>query len=59
MAHIFRLDNPLLAKGLNIGQRLCYSNAMAHFFYGIPRLIFLTSPLAFLMFGAQITAPRR
>lgn len=54
MAQIFRIDNPLLAKGLSFGQRLCYSNAMAHFFYGIPRLVFLTSPLAFLMFGAQI-----
>ncbi len=54
MAQIFRLDNPLLAKGLSLGQRLCYSNAMAHFFYGIPRLIFLTSPMAFLIFGAQI-----
>ncbi|MDP3295643.1 MAG: UDP-forming cellulose synthase catalytic subunit [Nevskia sp.] len=54
MAQIFRLDNPMFAKGLSFGQRLCYSNAMAHFFYGIPRLVFLTSPLAFLIFGAQI-----
>ncbi|WP_420467922.1 UDP-forming cellulose synthase catalytic subunit [Panacagrimonas sp.] len=54
MAQIFRLDNPLIAHGLKLGQRLCYSNAMMHFFYGIPRLIFLTSPLAFLLFGAEI-----
>lgn len=48
MAQIFRLDNPLFGKGLSFMQRLCYSNAMLHFFYGIPRLVFLTAPLAYL-----------
>ncbi|KAF1024298.1 MAG: Cellulose synthase catalytic subunit [UDP-forming] [Pseudomonas sp.] len=54
MAQIFRTDNPLLGKGLKLGQRICYANAMLHFFYGLPRLVFLTAPLAYLMFGAQI-----
>ncbi|MBK5003045.1 UDP-forming cellulose synthase catalytic subunit [Pseudomonas sp. S31] len=54
MAQIFRTDNPLLGKGLNLGQRLCYLNAMLHFFYGLPRLVFLTAPLAYLMFEAQV-----
>lgn len=54
MAQIFRVDNPLLARGLTIWQRLCYSNAMMHFFYGLPRLVFLTAPLAYLLFGAQV-----
>ena len=27
---------------------------MLHFFYGIPRLIFLTAPLAYLFFGAHV-----
>ena len=49
MAQIFRLDNPLFKKGLKLGQRICYSNAMLHFLYGIPRLVFLTAPLAFLI----------
>ena len=48
MAQIFRLDNPLLGKGLSFMQRICYSNAMLHFFYGIPRMVFLTAPLAYL-----------
>ncbi|MFY9510248.1 MAG: UDP-forming cellulose synthase catalytic subunit [Rubrivivax sp.] len=48
MAQIFRTDNPLFGKGLSFMQRLCYSNAMLHFFYGIPRLVFLTAPLAYL-----------
>jgi cellulose synthase (UDP-forming) len=54
MAQIFRLDNPFLGKGLKWAQRLCYSNAMLHFFNGIPRLIFLTAPLAFLLFHAYV-----
>ncbi len=54
MAQIFRVDNPILGKGLKLGQRLCYANAMLHFFYGLPRLVFLTAPLAYLLFGAQI-----
>ncbi|MCX7084169.1 MAG: UDP-forming cellulose synthase catalytic subunit [Methylococcales bacterium] len=54
MAQIFRIDNPLLGKGLKISQRLCYANAMLHFFGGIPRLIFLIAPLAFLIIHAYI-----
>jgi cellulose synthase (UDP-forming) len=54
MAQIFRVDNPLLGRGLSLMQRLCYSNAMLHFFYGIPRLIFLTAPLAYLYFELHI-----
>ncbi|MBD9369513.1 UDP-forming cellulose synthase catalytic subunit [Xanthomonas sp. XNM01] len=54
MAQIFRVDNPMFAKGLGMAQRICYSNAMLHFFYGLPRIIFLTAPLAFLFFGAHV-----
>lgn len=54
MAQIARTDNPLFGKGLQFGQRLCYLNAMLHFFYGLPRLVFLTAPLAYLFFGAQV-----
>jgi cellulose synthase (UDP-forming) len=54
MAQIFRVDNPLLGRGLKPGQRLCYLNAMLHFFYGLPRIVFLTAPLAYLFFGAHV-----
>lgn len=54
MAQIFRVDNPLFGKGLSLMQRLCYSNAMLHFFYGLPRVIFLTAPLSYLFFQAHI-----
>ncbi len=54
MAQIFRIDNPLLGRGLSLGQRLCYLNALLHFFYGLPRLVFLTAPMAFLFFKAEV-----
>lgn len=54
MAQIFRIDNPLFGRGLKWGQRLCYSNAMLHFFYGLPRVVFLTAPLSYLFFEAHI-----
>ncbi|HTI01969.1 MAG TPA: UDP-forming cellulose synthase catalytic subunit [Acidisoma sp.] len=56
MMQIFRLDNPLMGPGLQIGQRLCYLNAMVHFFFGIPRLIFLISPLAYLLLFQNMIA---
>ncbi len=49
MIQILRTDNPLFASGLTFPQRLCYFNAMFHFLYAVPRLIFLTAPLIFLL----------
>jgi len=51
MIQIMRTDNPLFAPGLTSAQRLCYFNAMTHFLYALPRLIFLTAPLIYLVFG--------
>ncbi|HEY6376971.1 MAG TPA: UDP-forming cellulose synthase catalytic subunit, partial [Edaphobacter sp.] len=51
MIQIMRTDNPLFARGLKPAQRLCYFNAMSHFLYAFPRLIFLTAPLIYLIFG--------
>ena len=49
MVQILRIENPLFAPGLRFPQRLCYFNAMAHFLYAIPRLVFLTAPLIYLI----------
>lgn len=54
MAQIFRVDNPFMGKGLRWQQRLCYANAMLHFLSGIPRIIFLLAPLAFLILHTYI-----
>ena len=51
MVQILRVENPLFARGLDLPQRICYFNAMAHFLYALPRLIFLTAPLVYLILG--------
>jgi cellulose synthase (UDP-forming) len=51
MVQMLRIDNPLLARGLKLSQRLCYFNATLHFLYALPRLVFLTAPLLYLFFG--------
>ncbi|MEL0027854.1 MAG: glycosyltransferase family 2 protein, partial [Perlucidibaca sp.] len=56
MVQIFRTDNPLFGKGLSLPQRLCYTNSMLHFLYGIPRLIFLVAPMAYMFFGLHLIA---
>src|SRR5690606_33528201 len=54
MVQIFRTDNPMLGKGLSFFQRICYTNAMLHFLAGIPRIVYLTAPLAFLLLHSYI-----
>lgn len=54
MTQIMRIDNPLTGPGLSLPQRLCYLNAMLHFQFPAPRIVMLTSPLAFLFFGQSI-----
>jgi cellulose synthase (UDP-forming) len=59
MIQILRLDNPLFGRGLKLPQRLCYLNAMMHFLFAIPRVVFLTSPLAYLILTRTSSRPRR
>ncbi|WP_082102407.1 UDP-forming cellulose synthase catalytic subunit [Robbsia andropogonis] len=54
MAEIFRRFNPLLVRGLTLPQRFCYLSAMMHFFFGLPRIVFLITPMAYLFFGAHV-----
>ncbi len=54
MIQIFRLDNPFFGKGLTLPQRLCFFNAMFHFFHGLPRLIFLVAPLPYMFANVYV-----
>jgi len=56
MIQILRTENPLTAPGLNWPQRLCYFMAMFHFLFPLPRFVFLTSPLAWLLLGENVIA---
>ena len=54
MTQILMIDNPLRGPGLTWQQRFCYLTAMLHFQFPLPRIVFLTSPLAYLLFGQNI-----
>ncbi len=54
MLQILRIDNPMFGPGLTLGQRICYLQAMAHFLFAIPRIVFLTAPLCYLLLGQNI-----
>ncbi len=49
MAQIVRLDNPLFKPGLSLPQRVNYFNAAWHFFFGLPRIVFLITPALYLL----------
>jgi cellulose synthase (UDP-forming) len=54
MVQILRIDSPLQGRGLRWRQRLCYLAAMAGFLSGIPRIVFLTVPFAYLACGLHV-----
>ncbi|TDH59444.1 UDP-forming cellulose synthase catalytic subunit, partial [Dankookia rubra] len=56
MIQILRTENPLTAPSLNWPQRLCYFMAMFHFLFPLPRFVFLTAPLAWLLLGENVIA---
>lgn len=47
---VFLLDNPLWKPGLTFMQRINYFGSIFYFFHGLPRLVFLFAPLAYLLF---------
>jgi cellulose synthase (UDP-forming) len=53
MAQILRLENPLFNRKLNLSwsQRICYFSATSHFFFGFPRLVYVISPVFYLLLG--------
>lgn len=51
MAQILRLEWPLFNSKLTLAQRICYTSATTHFFFGFPRLMYAIAPIAFLLFG--------
>ncbi|PTY01536.1 cellulose synthase catalytic subunit (UDP-forming) [Verrucomicrobia bacterium LW23] len=54
MVQIFLLKNPMLLKGLNLGQRLCYLNCCFFWFFAYGRLVYMIAPLGFLIFGLKV-----
>lgn len=51
MGQILRMDPPFFKRGLTWYQRVNYTFAASHFFFGSPRLVFLLAPVTYLVFG--------
>lgn len=49
-----RKNNPFFKKGLGLLQKLLYFSSLSYWFFGFRRLIFLSSPLLFVIFGVRI-----
>lgn len=47
---VFLLDNPIWKPGLSFMQRIHYFGSIFYFFHGWPRLVYLSAPLAYLLF---------
>jgi cellulose synthase (UDP-forming) len=53
MIQLFLLRNPLRLKGLTLAQRLCYFSNAFFWFFCYARLVFVFSPVMYLLFGLQ------
>ncbi len=54
MVQLFIMNNPLLAPGLSLQQRICYFNSCFFWFFGFARLTFYIAPALFLILGLSI-----
>jgi cellulose synthase (UDP-forming) len=53
MTQITFHDHPLFIKGLTLPQRVCYASGVWYFFSSPMRIIFMMTPLLYLLFGLQ------
>jgi len=51
MVQILVRDFSLFKRGLTLGQRINYFAASFYFLFGLPRIVFVLAPAAFLVFG--------
>jgi cellulose synthase (UDP-forming) len=50
---VFLRENPLLQKGLTIGQRLMYFSTMWSYLSGFAAVVYIAAPIIFLCFGVM------
>jgi cellulose synthase (UDP-forming) len=50
--------NPLKIKGLSLAQRAIYIDGIFYWFFGVQKIIYLVSPLIYLIFGTVILSAR-
>jgi len=58
MTQILLLKNPLFRRGLTLGQRVGYLSSLLFWFFAVARLVFILTPLLFLLGGFNIMEVR-
>ena len=54
MLQILILNRPFLAKGLTMGQRICYAGINLFWLFPLSRMTFMLSPLLYIFFSLEI-----
>jgi cellulose synthase (UDP-forming) len=54
LLQIFRVDHPFWGSRLRWRQQVVYLQSMMQFYYTVPRMIFFTAPLAYLLLEVDI-----
>jgi cellulose synthase (UDP-forming) len=54
MFQILILKNPAFKTGLSFIQRVAYLSSMTYWFFALPRLAFMLSPLLFILFDVKV-----
>lgn len=54
MLQILILNRPFLAKGLTMGQRICYAGINLFWLFPLSRMAFMLSPLLYIFFSLEI-----
>jgi cellulose synthase (UDP-forming) len=54
MLQILILNRPFLARGLTVGQRICYAGINLFWLFPLSRLAFMLSPLLYIFFSLEI-----
>ena len=54
MLQILILNRPFLAKGLTVGQRICYAGINLFWLFPLSRMAFMLSPLLYIFFSLEI-----
>lgn len=49
-----RKDNPFFKQGLNWTQKILYFSSLSYWFFGFRRIIYLISPILFVLFNIKI-----
>lgn len=50
---IFLFNRKIFMKSMNLSQKIFYLSGLFYYFFGFPRLVFLMSPILYLLFGIK------